>query len=296
MPATSPHPALGASPSQIWSHTDKNRRASVVKVPSPLKQTIYSSSPAVPSTLRSVNFPPLDSPTRSPSSDSTIDVNQTPSARRPSVSVLGCRTGSVFDDDPFVTSQPSPQTFRTKSPFSKGCASLAEKVARQVANTRSLAHHGYRGPIEVGDFVCLIDPYTGQPDPIAANHPDGRGNTVIRDFRSQKDISEIMPSDNGRAEWGRKGEFKGFEDSIAAAWIRGAKLKSKTFNTVGKDAFMGARLGEGNEDVLVEEEEAPPATTQLGPTPYWIKKANEILGITNEGEDDAEGLFEYHDF
>ncbi|EFQ31920.1 uncharacterized protein GLRG_07064 [Colletotrichum graminicola M1.001] len=184
-----------------------------------------------------------------------------------------------------------------KSPFSKGCASLAEKVARQVANTRSLTHHGYRGPIEVGDFVCLIDPYTGQPDPIAVNHPDGRGNTVIRDYRSQKDISEIMPLDNGRAEWGRKGEFKGFEESIAAAWICGAKLTSKTFNTAGKDAFMGARLGEGNEDVLVEEEEAPPpATMQLGPTPYWIREANEILGIPNEAEDDAEGLLEYHDF
>ncbi|KAK1970834.1 hypothetical protein LY78DRAFT_734984 [Colletotrichum sublineola] len=213
---------LGASPSQARSHTDKNRRASVVKVPSPLKRTASSSSPAVPSTLRSVKFPPLGSPTRSPSSDSTIDINQTPSARRSSVSVSSCRARSVFDDDPFITSQPGPQTFLTGSPFNEGCESMAEKVARQVANTRSLTHHGYRGPVEVGDFICLIDPYTGQPDPIAVNHPDGKGNTVNRDFRSRKDLREIMPADNGRAEWGRKGEFKGFEESIAAAWIYGS--------------------------------------------------------------------------
>ncbi|KAK1987519.1 hypothetical protein LZ30DRAFT_766690 [Colletotrichum cereale] len=221
-PATPTPPVFGSSPSQRRTHTDKNRRASVVKVPNPLKRTACSSSPAVPSTLRSVKFPPLESPTRSPSSDSTIDVNQTPYARRSSVSVPGCRTTSVFDDDPFVTSQPGPQTFIAGSPFNKGCASMAEKIARQVANTRSLTSLGYRGPVEVGDFICLIDPYTGQPDPIAANHPDGKGNTVIRDFRSQKDVSKIMPSDNGCAEWGRKGEFKGFEESIAAAWIHGS--------------------------------------------------------------------------
>ncbi|KAK1996433.1 hypothetical protein LX36DRAFT_723088 [Colletotrichum falcatum] len=211
--------------------------------------------------------------------------------------MAGCRTGSVFYDDPFVTSQPSPQTFITESPFNKGCASMAEKVARQVANTRSLARHGYRGPVEVGDFICLIDPYTGQPDPIAINHPDRKGNTVARDFRSQKDLSKIMPSDNGPAEWGRKGEFKGFEGSIAAAWVYGAnELKDKDPKTVFKDAFIGARLGEGNDDVLMQEEEAPPATSQLGPTPYWIKEANEILGIPNEDDDDGgEGLLEYHD-
>ncbi|KAK2061452.1 hypothetical protein LY76DRAFT_567003 [Colletotrichum caudatum] len=329
MPESSPYPTLGSSPSQTRSptvtqfspngrplqnpmiaafssgqgrpvrarlYTDKNRRASVVKVPSPLKQTTYSSSPTVPSTLRSVKFPALDSPTRSPSSDSTIDVNQTLSNPRYSVSVPGNPTGSVFDDDPFVISQPGPQTFITQSPFDKGCASMAEKVARQVANSRSLAHHGHRGPVEVGDFVCLIDPYTGQPDPIAVYHPDEKGNTVIRDFRSQKDLRTIMPVDNGRAEWGRKGEFKGFEESIAAAWIFGAKdLEKNTFKTVGKDAFMGARPGEGIDDIPAEKETLL-ATTQPCPTPYWIKEANEILGIPNEGDDDDEGLFEYCDF
>ncbi|KAK2043804.1 hypothetical protein LZ31DRAFT_631808 [Colletotrichum somersetense] len=329
MPETLPYPALGSSPSQTRSptvtqfspngrplqnpmvaafssgqerpvrarlYTDKNRRASVVKIPSPLKQTTYSSSPAVPSTLRSVKFPPLDSPTRSPSSDSTIDVNHTLSTRRSGVSVLGYRTGSVFDDDPFVVSQPGPQTFITESPLTRGCAPMAEKVARQVANSRSLAHHGHRGPVEVGDFVCLIDPYTGQPDPVAVNHPDEKGKTVIRDLRSQKDLRTVMPVDNGRAEWGRKGEFKGFEESIAAAWIYGAKdLKKNTFKTAGKDAFMGARLGEGNDDISAKKETLL-ATTQPCPTPYWIKEANEILGIPNEGDDDDEGLFEYCDF
>lgn len=61
------------------------------------------------------------------------------------------------------------------------------------------------------------------------------------------------------------------------------------FKPGGKDAFMGARLGEGNDDVLLEEE-APPFTTKSGPTPYWMKEANETLGIPNEGD-----LFEYCD-
>ncbi|GKT41426.1 uncharacterized protein ColSpa_01607 [Colletotrichum spaethianum] len=62
----------------------------------------------------------------------------------------------------------------------------------------------------------------------------------------------------------------------------------------GRDAFMGVRLFEGNDDVLLEEE-APKAMMQLGPTPYWIKEANETLGIPNEDDDEQEGLFGYYD-
>ncbi|OHW94005.1 hypothetical protein CSPAE12_07357 [Colletotrichum incanum] len=195
---------------------------SVVKFPSPLKQAYTSSNPlATPSALRSVKFPSLESLTRSPRSESTISVNKSSFHHGRNLSVPRGQVVSIFDDDPFITSQPGPQTFRIGSPTDKRSTSAAEKVACQVANTRSLTHHGYHGPVEVGDFICLIDPYTGEPDPIAVNQPKVKGNTVIRDFRSQKDLSDIMPSDNGNAEWGRKGEFKGFEESIAAAWAYG---------------------------------------------------------------------------
>ncbi|GKT65104.1 hypothetical protein ColTof3_12443 [Colletotrichum tofieldiae] len=220
--AASPHTALGSSPPQNWSHTDKNRRASVVKFPSPPKQACTSSTPrAMPSALRSAKFPSLRSLQSSSSSESTICVNGSSSRHGFSLSSPRGQVVSMFDDDPFITSQPSPQTLRIESPTNGRSPSRAEKVACQIANTRSLTHNGYRGPVEVGDFICLIDPYTGEPDPIAVNRHQFKGNTVTRDFRSQKDLSEIMPSNNGNAEWGKKGEFKGFEESIAAAWVYG---------------------------------------------------------------------------
>ncbi|GKT41425.1 uncharacterized protein ColSpa_01606 [Colletotrichum spaethianum] len=220
---TSLRPGLGSSPPQVSSHTDKYRRASVVKVPSPLKQATSSSPPAVRSVLQSVQLPPLGPLAKPPSSQSTISVNETPSRPKSSLSVPGGQFGSVFDDDddPFTTSWPDRQTSQ-KGASSKQCsASGAEKVAHQVANARSVTRHGYRGPVEVGNFVCLINLHTGQPSPIAVSQTDGKGGTITRDIRSGKDLREIMPSDNGNAVWGRNGEFKGFEDSIAAAWVYG---------------------------------------------------------------------------
>ncbi|GJC84433.1 hypothetical protein ColLi_07271 [Colletotrichum liriopes] len=240
--AASPHTALGSSPPQNWSLQSKRSSdaesnggstlirteapcsgtTSVVKFPSPPKQPCTSSTPrAMPSALRSAKFPSPKSLQSSSSSEPTIGVNEFSSRHGFSLSSPRGQVVSMFDDDPFITSQPSPQTLRIESPTNGRSPSVAEKVACQVANTRSLTHNGYRGPVEVGDFICLIDPYTGEPDPIAVNRHQFKGNTITRDFRSQKDLSEIMPSNNGNAEWGKKGEFKGFEESIAAAWVYG---------------------------------------------------------------------------
>ncbi|KAK6215300.1 hypothetical protein QIS74_08319 [Colletotrichum tabaci] len=314
-------------------HTDKHRRASVVNVPSPLKQVTSGSPPTVESSLGNVGPLPSSTLERVPGTNSTISVDQDqvqlgeaaasvaplPSPRRPGPPIPRHQISSLIQDDPFVTSQPGPQTLNANPVANDQPVSKAEKVAGQLANARAAVRHGYRGPFDIGDFICLIDPYTGEPQPIAYKEQTEYGE-ITRDILSKKDIRNIEPSNTGKAMWGKNGEFKGFEDmqaekkeapALPSAFkpggkdvFMGARLGEGNDNVLlekvspalpsafkpgGKDAFMGARLGEGNDDVLLEEE-APLSTTKSGPTPYWMKEANETLGIPNEGD-----LFEYCD-
>ncbi|KXH42135.1 hypothetical protein CSIM01_12367 [Colletotrichum simmondsii] len=73
------------------------------------------------------------------------------------------------------------------------------------------------------------------------------------------------------------------------------EIKDPRFKPNAKDAWMGARLGEGTQSVMAHDYDVPAATSNLGPTPSWIKKANGILGIPNEDDEDQPGLFEYYD-
>ncbi|WYZ43834.1 hypothetical protein EsH8_VII_000270 [Colletotrichum jinshuiense] len=60
-----------------------------------------------------------------------------------------------------------------------------------------------------------------------------------------------------------------------------------------KDAFMGARLSNSKCDDVLGDELEGQKRAQTGPTPYWIKEANKILGI--RGNDEEDELYEYHD-
>ncbi|OHE91253.1 hypothetical protein CORC01_13453 [Colletotrichum orchidophilum] len=277
---------------------DKNRRARVVKVTSPQKPP-NSSSPPIPSSLRSVKLPPL--PIEISSDSSTSDepiptthvlpgsqLRQDPtkagvmsnisfSSPPPPMFTNGPFTSSSFSsqsppvlpNDFFSTSCPSSHSHHFINPQGGHYVSPAEEIAMRVANARSLAHNGYRGTFEIGRLTCLINPYTGEPDPIAETRPDARGNMVTYDLHTKKDVLSANPSMPPKV----------------------AELPDKHFNCNGKDAWMGARLGEGTESVMLHEEVAPTATN-LGPTPYWIKEANETLGIPNDNDGDDEGLFE----
>ncbi|WQF87808.1 hypothetical protein CDEST_12822 [Colletotrichum destructivum] len=215
-------------------HTDKHRRASVVNVPSPLKQVTSGSPPTVESSLENVGPPPSSTLERVPGTNSTISVDQDqdqlgeaaasvvplPSPRRPGPPIPRHQISSLIQDDPFVTSQPGPQTLNANPVANEQSVSKAEKVASQLANARAAVRHGYRGPFDIGDFICLIDPYTGEPQPIAYKERTEYGE-ITRDILSKKDIRNIEPSNTGKAMWGKNGEFKGFEESQSAAWIFG---------------------------------------------------------------------------
>ncbi|KAJ0159618.1 hypothetical protein CTA2_9385 [Colletotrichum tanaceti] len=317
-------------------HTDKHRRASVVNVPSPLKLVMSSSPPTVESYLRNARPPPSSPLKRVPGTNSTISVDQDedqlgeaaasaaplPSPRGPGAPIPRHQISSLIQHDPFVTSQPGPQTLNSNPVANSQPLSMAEKVAGQLANARASVRHGYRGPFDIGDYVCLIDPYTGEPQHIAYKEQTEYGE-IFRDIRSKKDICNIEPSNTGEAMWGKNGEFKGLNASMPAekkeapalpgAFKPGGKdvfmggrlgegnddvlleeegsALPSAFRPGGRDAFMGARLGEGNDDVLMEEEEeTAPSMTKSGPTPYWMKEANETLGIPSGGD-----LFEYCD-
>ncbi|KAK1725428.1 uncharacterized protein BDZ83DRAFT_776895 [Colletotrichum acutatum] len=176
------------------------------------------------------------------------------------------------------------------------------EIAVRVGNARTLAHNGYRGPFDIGRLTCLIDPYTGEPNPIAETRPDARGNIAAYDLHTNESIFDAEPSETGTAQWGRKGEFAGFEESSAASWNPAMpppqveEIKDPRFKPNAKDAWMGVRLCEGTESAMVHDGDVPAATSNLGPTPSWIKEANAVLGIPNEDDEDEEGLFEYCNF
>ncbi|KAK0378625.1 hypothetical protein CLIM01_03981 [Colletotrichum limetticola] len=73
------------------------------------------------------------------------------------------------------------------------------------------------------------------------------------------------------------------------------EIKDPRFKPNAKDAWMGARLGEGTQSVMDHDYDVPAAIPNTGPTPSWVKEANDILGILNEDDEDQPGLFEYCD-
>ncbi|KAK1623995.1 hypothetical protein BDP81DRAFT_410288 [Colletotrichum phormii] len=301
--------------------------ASVVKVTSPEKP-FNSSSPPIPSALRSVNFPPpsLESTSDESSSDelilttrghqgslhhtaqSEMRMNFDPSFSYPpppmSTNELfnafaSMNTFSVSNAPPSVPpndllANPGPawNLDLLQSPQLGHIISPQEEIAVRVGNARTLAHNGYRGPFDIGRLTCLIDPCSGEPNPIAETRPDARGKMVTYDLQTKEDILTAEPSETGTAQWGRKGEFTGFAESSAASV---EEVEDRRFMPTGKNAWMGVRLGEGPESVMVHDEYAPAATPSLGPAPSWMKEANAALGIPNEDDEDEEGLFEYCD-
>ncbi|KXH69134.1 hypothetical protein CSAL01_07230 [Colletotrichum salicis] len=307
--------------------TDKNRRASVVKVTSPEKP-FNSSSPPIPSALRSVNFPPpsLESTSDESSSDELIltsrghqdSLHHTAQSQKrmnfdPSFSYppppmspnelfnafASMNTFSVSNAPPSVPpndllANPGPawNLDLLQSPQLGHIISPQEEIAVRVGNARTLAHNGYRGPFDIGRLTCLIDPYTGEPNPIAETRPDARGKMVTYDLHTKEDILTAEPSHTGAAQWGRTGEFTGFAASSAASV---EEIEDPRFMSTGKDAWMGVRLGESPEFVMVHDEYIPAATPSFGPAPSWMKEANAVLGIPNEDDEDGEGLFEYCD-
>ncbi|KAJ3948978.1 uncharacterized protein N0V96_000085 [Colletotrichum fioriniae] len=305
---------------------DKNQRASVVKVISPEKPR-NSSSPPIPSALRSVNFPPpsLESTTDESSSDELIIANRAHpgSQLHQTQSKVGMNFDPAFSYPPapmspnqlfdafsstntFAASNPPPSLPPNdllanpgpawnldllQSPQLGHILSPQAEIAVRVGNARTLAHNGYRGPFDIGRLTCLIDPYTGEPSPIAETRPNDHGNMVTYDLHTKENILDAEPCQTGTARWSRKGEFTGFAESSAASWVD--EIKDPRFKPNAKDAWMGARLGEGTVSVMVHDDDVPDATSNLGPAPSWVKDANGILGIPNEDDEDEEGLFEY---
>ncbi|KAL2876464.1 hypothetical protein SGCOL_008270 [Colletotrichum sp. CLE4] len=233
------------------AETDKNRRASVVKVTSPEKP-FNSSSPPIPSALRSVNFPPpsLESTSDESSSDepilttrghqgslhhtaqSEMRMNSDPSSSYPPPPMspnelfnafASMNTFSVSNAPPSVPpidllANPGPawNLDLLRSPRLGHIIRPQEEIAVRLGNARTLAHNGYRGPFNIGRLTCLIDPYTGEPNPIAETRPDTRGKMITYDLQTKEDIHTAEPSETGTAQWGRKGEFTGFRESSAA--------------------------------------------------------------------------------
>ncbi|KAE9580210.1 hypothetical protein CGMCC3_g3686 [Colletotrichum fructicola] len=64
------------------------------------------------------------------------------------------------------------------------------------------------------------------------------------------------------------------------------------WSKTGKDAWMGAKTAD-YEDIFEEELfQSQPPTTRVGPTPAWLREANEILGI--EEDDPFSTLYDEH--
>ncbi|KXH42136.1 hypothetical protein CSIM01_12368 [Colletotrichum simmondsii] len=235
---------------------DKNRRASVVKVTS-REKPLKSSSPPIPSALRSVNFPPpsLESTTDESSSDELVvsnrghpasQVRQTQSSMgmniNPSFSHLAPpmspnELSNAFSSmNTFAANNPPPSLPPNdllanpgpawnldllQSPQLGPILSPPAEIAVRVGNARTLAHNGYRGPFDIGRLTCLIDPYTGEPNPIAETRLDTHGKMITYDIHTNEAILDVEPCETGTAQWGRKGEFNGFVESSAASWVLG---------------------------------------------------------------------------
>ncbi|KAG7040217.1 hypothetical protein JMJ77_0010459 [Colletotrichum scovillei] len=235
---------------------DKNRRASVVKIASRQKP-LNSSSPPIPSALRSVNSPPLslESTTDESSSDELIvtnrghpasQVHQTQSSMRMNIDPSFSHLAPPMSPNELFSAFSSMNTFAANNPppslppndllANPGPAwnldllqspqlgpilSPPAEIAVRVGNARALAHNGYFGPFDIGRLTCLIDPYTGEPNPIAETRPDCNGNMVTYDIHTNEAILDVEPCETGTAQWGRKGEFTGFVESSAASWVLG---------------------------------------------------------------------------
>ncbi|KAK1512351.1 uncharacterized protein CCOS01_14591 [Colletotrichum costaricense] len=235
---------------------DKNRRASVVKMTS-REKLLKSSSPLIPSALRSVKFPPpsLESTTDESSSDELIitnrghsssQVHQTQSSMRMNIDSSFSHLAPPMSPNELFNAFSSMNTFAANNPppslppndllANPGPAWNLDllqspqlghilpppaEIAVRVGNARTLAHNGYRGPFDIGRLTCLIDPYTGEPNPIAETRPDAHGNMVTYDIHTNEAILDVEPCETGTAQWGRKGEFTGFVESSAASWVLG---------------------------------------------------------------------------
>ncbi|KAK0378626.1 hypothetical protein CLIM01_03982 [Colletotrichum limetticola] len=235
---------------------DKNRRASVVKMTS-REKLLKSSSPLIPSALRSVKFPPpsLESTTDESSSDELIitnrghmssQVHQTQSSMRMNIDSSFSLLAPPMSPNELFNAFSSMNTFAANNPppslppndllATPGPAWSLDllqspqlghilpppaEIAVRVGNARTLAHNGYRGPFDIGRLTCLIDPYTGEPNPIAETRPDAHGNMVTYDIHTNEAILDVEPCETGTAQWGKKGEFTGFVESSAASWVLG---------------------------------------------------------------------------
>lgn len=148
-------------------------------------------------------------------------MNPSPERHKSEDPVSSSPIRNVFLEDPFVASNDALQRQQQMTAMIQGIDVAAAEISQKIANARSLTHYGYRGTFDIGRFVCLIDPYTGEPIPIAEMKPDAEGNMVVYDCYLNKDVRDILPSCTGTAEWGKKGEFKGFKETGAAAWVFG---------------------------------------------------------------------------
>ncbi|KAK1466319.1 hypothetical protein CCUS01_01168 [Colletotrichum cuscutae] len=314
----------GAKPDEM----DKNRRASVVKMTS-REKPLKSSSPLIPSALRSVKFPPpsLESTTDESSSDELIitnrghsssQVHQTQSSMRMNIDSSFSHLAPPMSPNELFNAFSSMNTFAANNPppslppndllANPGPAWNLDllqspqlghilpppaEIAVRVGNARTLAHNGYRGPFDIGRLTCLVDPYTGELNPIAETRPDAHGNMVTYDIHTNEAILDVEPCETGTAQWGKKGEFTGFNPAMPPTQVE--ETKDPRFKPNAKDAWMGARLGEGTQSVMAHDYDVPAAIPNTGPTPSWVKEANDILGIPNQDDEDQPGLFEYCD-
>ncbi|KAK1703754.1 hypothetical protein BDP67DRAFT_608343 [Colletotrichum lupini] len=317
-----------AIPSATFFQMDKNRRASVVKMTS-REKLLKSSSPLIPSALRSVNFPPpsLESTTDESSSDELIitnrghsssQVHQTQSSMRMNIDSSFSHLAPPMSPNELFNAFSSMNTFAANNPppslppndllANPGPAWNLDllqspqlghilpppaEIAVRVGNARTLAHNGYRGPFDIGRLTCLVDPYTGEPNPIAETRPDAHGNMVTYDIHTNEAILDVEPCETGTAQWGKKGEFTGFNPAMPPTQVE--ETKDPRLKSNAKDAWMGARLGEGTQSVMDHDYDVPAAIPNTGPTPSWVKEANDILGIPNQDDEDQPGLFEYCD-
>ncbi|KAL0934721.1 uncharacterized protein CTRU02_209312 [Colletotrichum truncatum] len=143
-------------------------------------------------------------------------------------------------------------------------------------------------------MLCLIDPYKGEPEPIAWVRSDTQGKVVVLDINSKKDVSQMRPCSSGVAIWGKRGEFTGFKEDFAASWVHGPGQKPSPFRPGVLDAYMGARRPCSGDDIGTTDdgEVRQSAAPTGGPDLAWQREANEILGI----EDDYDVLSEPYDY
>ncbi|KAF4784548.1 hypothetical protein HER10_EVM0009616 [Colletotrichum scovillei] len=274
---------------------DKNRRASVVKIASRQKP-LNSSSPPIPSALRSVNSPPLslESTTDESSSDELIVTNR----GHPASQVHQTQSSMRMNIDPsFSHLAPPMSPNELFSAFSSMNTFAANNPPPSLPPNDLLANPGPAWNLDLLQSPqlgpILSPPAEIAPNPIAETRPDCNGNMVTYDIHTNEAILDVEPCETGTAQWGRKGEFTGFNPAMPPPQVE--EMKDPRFKPNAKDAWMGARLGEGTQSVIAHDYDVPAAIPNTGPTPSWIKETNDILGIPNEDDEDEPDLFEYYD-